>query len=129
MESEEYGWDAFGDDAEKMAVDFVRFFSKGPRGETLRRTHVLRFRDRPPSKDKNQWGRPVYRFAVDELNTDGSWSEDRELRVTSGRLAKVLKRHLPLPGKTLRIRPVGDGVAMEYAVEDVSGSPKLEDYL
>lgn len=74
---------------------------------------VVMFESDEPTKTVNKYNQPQWNFDVDG---------DLWLGVSSKNLMRLLKRHRPLTGKTLRIERHGSGYNTTYTVEEV-GAP------
>ena len=71
---------------------------------------VVRFESDEPVRTTNKYNQPQWNFEV---------NGDMLFGVSSKGLMRLLKKHLPLTGKTLKITRSGRGFETSYQVEEV----------
>lgn len=84
--------------------DFVRFIDG---------VVVVRFENSEPTVTTNKYNQPQWIFDVDD---------DMALGVSSKGLMKLLKKELPLEGRTFKIERSGHGIDTTYQIEEVTGA-------
>ena len=91
------------------ALDEMEFLNFSKENEY---TIKVKFLDNEPQATNNKFGTPSFTFDVLDMITNTA----KQFTITSKRLMRTLKSHLPIEGKTFDITRIGSGMDTDYEV-------------